>query len=183
MDLKKLNWVVEEPILQKKMEDCWINDDPIGCLVAISNMEYLRFLFEHMEPLKEKGFYEEVLLTALIAPSINLSGVPLYFLKSFLEWADKEKLRGYGDPLPGNGPFTLYRGVAGKGAARRKRGISWTASLEKAKWFANRFYLEKPMVYESVIDLDQVYAYSNGRNEQEFICLIPDNHKLKKVWG
>lgn len=180
MDLKRLNWVVGEPVLQKHLEDCWVNDDPMGCLVTMSNMQYLRFLFEHMEALKEKGFYEEVLLEALIAPSTNLSAVPLYFLKSFLEWADKEKMRGLGDPLPSNGPFTLYRGVAGKGAARRKRGISWTASLEKAKWFANRFNLEKPMVYQTTVSIEHVYAYSNARNEQEFICLIPENQKLKR---
>jgi hypothetical protein len=181
MDLEKLKWKVKEPILQKRMEEAWVNDDPAGCLVAMSNMEYFDFFYMHFEYLLGSDHYEEVLFQAITMPSVNLQHIPLEDLRTALKIANRDKMRKFGDPLPGDGPFTIYRGISGKGRARRKKGISWTASLEKAKWFANRFYMEKPMVYQTTISANFVYTYSNKRKEEEFICLIPDNQKLKRV--
>jgi len=108
-------------------------------------------------------------------------------IRFLFELADRERLLQEGDPLPDDGPFTVYRGVAGHGAKRRLRGISWTASLDKAIWFAERFAesskIEKPMVYQVTIMAEHVYVYSNDRNEQEFLCDISREMKLKKVWG
>lgn len=188
MDIADLKWKAIShytkavvPELQKDLEEAWINDDLEGCLVAMSNMEYMPFLISHLEPLIKNGFYEEILFDALTMPSINLHHVPFQTLRNLLSIANKEKLRSMGDPIPGNGPFVLYRGVSGIGAKRRTRGLSWTLDLDKAKWFSTRLKLEKPMVYEAVISIDQVYAYDNGREEQEFICLINGDHKLKKL--
>ncbi len=105
-----------------------------------------------------------------------------------LDLADRKKLRNAGDALPGNGPFTLYRGVAGVGRARHVRGLSWTASLPDAKWFATRYALgfqspfaclENPAVYRVVVPADDVLAYLTDREEQEFIVLLPTSKRPK----
>jgi hypothetical protein len=122
------------------------------------------------------------LLVAYEKTRTNFSGWPLAGVKLLFRIADRKKLLESGEPLPGDGPFTIYRGVSGRGAARRIRGISWTGSLERAIWFAKRFHLEKPTVFKVVVDKSLIYAYDNGRQEAEFLCEIPDNLKLEKVW-
>jgi hypothetical protein len=92
-----------------------------------------------------------------------------------------------GDPLPHEGSFTLYRGgIAGEEDFLHKRRISWTTSFETAKWYTERFSdffeLEKSMVFEAQVEEQYVYAYTNERNEKEFLCDIPDSLKLKRVW-
>jgi hypothetical protein len=84
--------------------------------------------------------------------------------------ADRARLRAAGDPLP-EPPFTLYRGVAGRGPARRVRGFSWTASRERGPWFADRFtsLLHDPAVYTITVGEESILAYVNERQEEEFI--------------
>lgn len=98
--------------------------------------------------------------------------------------ADRDLLLSAGDPLPGPGPFTIFRGVSGRTQARRIRGLSWTGSLERAQWFADRgeyFGLADPAVFQVTIDADSVLAYSDERNEQEFIVMLPDSAKPVRV--
>jgi hypothetical protein len=84
--------------------------------------------------------------------------------------ADRTKLRAAGDPLPGAGPFTVYRGVAGRGPARRVRGLSWTDDVEKAAWFAQRLPgLSDPAIYRVIVEGNEVFACNFGRGEREFI--------------
>ena len=100
--------------------------------------------------------------------------------------ADRAKLRAAGDALPSTGPFTLYRGVAGIGRARRIRGWSWTASLPIAQWFATRsFHLgaPKPAVYTITIEEPNILVYSNERTENEFIVRVPRTVKILRVRG
>src|SRR5215471_6491506 len=40
-------------------------------------------------------------------------------MRSLFEAADRSKLREARDPLPNTGPFTSFRGVGGRGSARR----------------------------------------------------------------
>ena len=82
--------------------------------------------------------------------------------------------------MPGPGPFELFRGVAGRGRARRVRGFSWTASEKTAEWFADRageWGLHDPAVFRMEVNADNVFAYCNEREEQEFIV---DHSALKK---
>jgi len=51
--------------------------------------------------------------------------------------ADRARLRALGDALPGPGPFTLFRGVAGRGAKRRVRGLSWINAMRPV-WDSRR---------------------------------------------
>jgi hypothetical protein len=54
----------------------------------------------------------------------------------WLKFAGREKMLAAGKALPIPGPFVLYRGVAGDGIHRRRRGVSWADSLKQAQWFA-----------------------------------------------
>jgi hypothetical protein len=95
--------------------------------------------------------------------------------------ADRAKFLAAGDELPGPGPFTVYRGVAGCGKARRIRGLSWTLSLQRAAWFANRFRLADPAVYRLTADDAQVLAYLNTRyrNEEELLILVGETKPVR----
>lgn len=73
---------------------------------------------------------------------------------------------------PDRAPFTLYRGVAGIGARRRPRGLSWTASFDCAAWFARRYSLPKAVLRIDV-EASDVLAYLTGRGEEEFVIALP----------
>jgi len=62
---------------------------------------------------------------------------------------------------------TAYRGyIPGKNMA----GLSYSLSREKAEWFAAR-WKEKGKVLTIKIPKKKIFAYLNGRNEQEIIIL------------
>lgn len=145
-----------------------------GWAYASGSRAMMLIVERNIKPLKEKGIYEAALLEAIIGCKINHRGTPPTTISAMLAMADRDRLRAAGDPLPGTGPFTLYRGVAGRGPARRVRGLSWTGNLGVACWFAKRFADlandAKPAVFTATVTADQVYAYTNCREEQEFIC-------------
>jgi hypothetical protein len=63
---------------------------------------------------------------------------------------------------------------------RNRHGMSWTLNLEKARFFANRYGNDKPLIYEAVIPKSSILAYFNGRNESE-IVVKPKTFKMKKL--
>jgi hypothetical protein len=69
----------------------------------------------------------------------------------------------------------VYRGVA---VGRNPKGLSWTASYKKAKWFANRFNREDKSGYiqKAIADKKDILAYFNTRDEDELV--IYPNLKL-----
>jgi hypothetical protein len=143
------------------------------------------YLLDHREALHQQGFYEVALLEALTMPRGNTSWLPLAFLHRLIAEADRRRLLAAGDPLPPQLAYRLYRGVAGRGAARRIRGLSWSLSLEKAQWFATRgaefFGLPDPAVYTVRIPCWDVLAYINDRQEQEIITILPEWVRPRRV--
>jgi hypothetical protein len=92
-------------------------------------------------------------------------------LHELFQSADRKALRAAGDPLPGPGPFTVYRGVSGEEPEERRiRGLSWTTSVDRAREFAERFDGPDPAVYEAVIKARHVLAYVNWEKEEELSC-------------
>ncbi len=177
-----LNLSTVEPEMLSFAKQRIQENDLLGVMAFMPNTRRLAFVVDNHPLLKERGLYEEALLDAYIATRINFSQWSWDLIKYLFEIADRKRLLSLGDPLPGDGPFTVYRGISGKGAARRIRGISWTGDLEKAIWFAKRFSLEKPTVFKAIISKDLVFVYTNDRKESEFLCDIPRDLKLKKVW-
>lgn len=154
-------------------------------LMLLDNTSELAFVCDNMAWLKALGKYEHTLLNAYIDTRLNFSRWQLSVLRYLFKIADRPALLAAGDPLPGPGPFIVFRGVAGCGAKRRLRGISWTADRDKAIWFAKRFAargLSGPAVFQAKIEAARVYAYTNGRSEQEFLCDM-EGCKLAKVWA
>jgi hypothetical protein len=152
-------------------------------LMSASNTDGLALVCMNHAALRARGIYEAALLHAFHATRTNnrhyRTVLPLMF-----SWADRARLRAAGDLLPGPGPFTIYRGVAGQTSARQIRGFSWSASIEKARWFANRWPdlgLHDPAVYRVTVGEADVLAYLNGREEEEFLVMLPASAKLKRV--
>src|SRR5439155_17577215 len=64
-------------------------------------------------------------MEALTGTRTNHHRWSLGILMLLLEHADRDRLRAAGAPLPGPGPFTLDRGVHGRGPARKVSGLHW----------------------------------------------------------
>jgi hypothetical protein len=146
--------------------------DILGVLCLIGNDRGLDFVSQNVQALKADGLFETALVEAFTACRVNNNSWPLPVLRSlFCTIADRKKLRLIGPPLTSAGPFRLYRGVAGRGVDRRTAGISWTANLNAACWFAMRFadVLEEPAVYEYMADESEVLCRHNERNEDEYL--------------
>jgi len=145
---------------------------------AGGNQYWLTIVFDNMAALQARGLYEPALLLAWSGCRMNYSHWSTGVLASMFGRADRARLRACGDPLPGSGPYTLYRGVAGTERRRRVRGFSWTDDREKAAWFAARLpELADPVIYTTVVDADAVLAYLHdgyyGRAECEFLIMPP----------
>lgn len=150
-------------------------------LMLLLDNEYgMAFVVDNRRWLKAIGEYEKALLEAYTGCRTNHFIHSPSLLKLLFRFADRARLLTVA-PLPCNGPFRVFRGVSGRGKARRVHGISWTADKERAIWFAKRMSLEQPAVFEAVIHAEHCYAYMNDREEQEFLCDI--QCPVRKVWA
>jgi len=140
----------------------------------------IHFVLDNIKPLSSVGLFEDALLDAYTGCQTNWHFVDKHIIYFLFKRADRKRLLSKGSPLPGNAPFVVYRGVSGVGAKRRVRGISWTADYEKAEWFAKRYNLQKPAVFKAVVPIENVYTYWERRQEQEFLCDITNEIKLKR---
>lgn len=157
--------------------------DVLRFLGLASNTASLSLVDINQLALLDRGIYEPALLYALTMSRVNNAQWSMRELDELLGIADLGRLRAAGDPLPGPGPFTVFRGVAGRGRARRVRGLSWTLSLPLAAWFANRWApLVDPAVYRVTVDPAQVLAYchESGRREEEVLLMLPDRIKPQR---
>lgn len=170
--------VLHERALQKWQRG---KDDSILCLM--DNLKCLFFVNHNLPRLIARGTYEKCLISAFIGTRTNNGNWTQKDLEYFFSLANRRKLLMAGDKLPDGDEFILYRGVAGIGNKRRIRGISWTSDLERAKWFANRWkeFLPNPAVYMIKVKRDQILAYCNDRNENEFLIIPKPHMKIQQV--
>jgi len=137
----------------------------------------LALIAENARELRKLDLYERELLDAFVRT--NHADWSLSALRRPFAQADRARLRAAGDPLPGTGPFRIYRGVAGPEPERRVLGLSWTQSIEQARWFAEtnarRFDRDHgdPGVYCVMVGEGDVLAYIDRREEGEFIVSLP----------
>lgn len=95
-------------------------------------------------------------------------------LISWFQQADKKTLMVAEDykvytSLPAE--LNIYRGVA---LGREPNGLSWTADLEKAKWFAHRFDRgdKQGYVEAAIVNKAGVLAYFNTIDEDELVVNV-----------
>jgi hypothetical protein len=171
------------PVLHEMARQAIKEGDGIRFLCLASNESGVVLVSNNAELLLERGTYEAALLHAITATRTNNHRIPRSCLKNLFRLADRAKLLAAGDPLPGAGPFTLYRGVAGKPSDRRVRGISWTGTLERALWFANRYpELGNPAVYKAEVEALHVLAYvGSHRGEDEYVVSLPRSVKVERL--
>lgn len=170
-------WIRAEAIEAFDGGDAW------GFLCMAGDEYRMEMVFRNSPALMARGLYEAALLWAYTTVLLNHRNVPRQSVKHLFRLADRGRLRAAGDPLPGPGPFTVYRGVAGRGPARRVRGFSWTTSVERAWWFAHRYAerLSDPAVFCVTVSESAVLAYTNNRTEQEFLVWIPPDCRPQRV--
>jgi len=102
--------------------------------------------------------------------------VPINTLISWFRETDKQFLMTKDDfKIYENLPeeIFVYRGVS---RGRNPDGLSWTRTLEKAKWFANRF--GEGYVRSGIICKQDVLAYFSTRGEEEIVL---DVSKIKET--
>jgi hypothetical protein len=121
------------PEFHQQAWDALSRRDWLEFLVSAGQSAALALVFDNFRLLRVLDIYELALLDAYVDGKVGRWNWDTKVLHFLFQRADPQKLRAAGDPLPGPGPYTLYRGVAGKSRARRVKGISWTASLEKAR--------------------------------------------------
>jgi hypothetical protein len=144
--------------------------DALAFIAAARHGCELAMVFDNARNLKARGMYEKALLHAYTGCKGNNRAWNSRTLLKLFSFADAAALRAAGDPFPGNGPYTVYRGVSGTRGERKVRGLSWTADLDKACWFAlGHSRYRDPAIYKARVTADDVFAYYNGRREQEFI--------------
>ena len=130
-------------------------------------MSFLKCTRQYMS----KGDFSEYLGFAWVAAE-NPNQDPTVTKTNLLTWfrnADKACLMEKEDyehymSLPEK--VKVYRGVS---EYKYEKGLSWTQSKEKAEWFSQR-YGAKGYVLEGEIDKEHIFAYFNGRKEQEIVC-------------
>jgi len=166
--------LVSEP-LRDQARHAFETGNACGFVCTVSNTDSMALVVDNLGALQARGIYEACLISAYTGTRTNLRGWDQRVIVTMFSLADRDRLRAAGCPLPCTGPLTLYRGIAGRGPARRTRGISWTASLPSACWFAARYpHLENPAVVSVTVSASEVLCYTNDRKEEEFILMPPE---------
>lgn len=167
--------------VMKQSLEYWKQGEISGVLAMSSNQVGMAFVADNFPLLQEKGMYEEALWCAYSSINTNHHTWDIHLFNLLFSEADSDKLRKEGDPIPDKDTFTLYRGVAGNGSARRVNGISWTGSPNVAAWFALRYKMNDPTVFKVTVPKDSILIHYNGRKEDEYILRLPLPVKPKRV--
>lgn len=170
-------------VLREQAIDALAARNASGFFLKADNLLSLDLLWRNRCLFASLGIFEAALLDAYQAPRTNCHHVPATRLRGLFASADRCRLREAGSPLPTPGPFTLFRGVAGNGRARRVRGLSWTSDRAVAEWFAVRAQLmglKSPAVYRAVVPTRHVLAYITDREESEFLVLLSPSIRVER---
>jgi hypothetical protein len=181
-DSMSLNLV--PPVLHDRLYQALATHDADTLLTLLPRAHALDFLQFNTEQLGRAGIFEKVLLAAYAgARDILYSPVSDRELARLLDKANRLLLRAAGNPLPGRGPFTLYRGVDYRGPHRLVRGFSWTPSFEEAQRLAGRDDFDgDPSVYRVEAEDAWVLACLDQGGQHEFLLKLPATAKVQRVW-
>jgi hypothetical protein len=168
--MTKLDLRAAEPICHQEAVEAFERGDGEAFVdAAYSWGGTLAIIVDNLPALKSRGIYESAVVHGFTGCKTNHSHWSIAVIESLFRMAGPEKLRAVGLPLPGPGPFTVYRGVGRQGRERQISGMSWTLSLDVACKFAWAGGHD-PAVYKATVKAEQVYCFFNERHEEEFIC-------------
>ena len=137
-----------------------------GCLFLTKRPYRLDMFVDQLVPLLKDQQYWKLLSFVWVdteGPHLNFSTWAHLFASErkfrpmLMDKAERAALAAMPDVL------TIYRGGS------TKKGLSWTLTEEKARWFASRHRDGKSRVYKATVPKDKVYAYLNGRKEHEIV--------------
>lgn len=137
--------------------------------------EAFDFILRNFEALRTQNVLEEAWVEAYIFKS-HFNDYDLPLLQRVFEACDRARLHAMkpvGDPvnIAKSGRISLFRGCAGP---IHRMGMSWTASLDKAIWYAAQkaaYYDQANIaVYATTLPINDIYCRFD-RNEEEFIAL------------
>lgn len=177
--MSELNLDLVPSVFHQDIADAFAERDGCGLLAYLNNTEHLDFVFQNMRVLRDVGLYEEALVFAFSSTRTNNAKWNEDVLEFMFRFGDGQRLRNCGAALPSGSTFTIYRGVSGHGRARRIRGFSWTDSLDAACWFALRFGLANPAVFQATVTSDDVLVFIEDRKEREFVLQPEKPTRLK----
>jgi hypothetical protein len=181
---KRVNASAFDPILWRPAIEALVRRDASGFLSKADNMDGPGIVRDNEDLLRDLGIYEAALLHAYVGVRVD-TAVPLDIKEQFSR-ADRDRLRAAGEPIPGRGPFVLYQGEQVLRGCRQRQpsGISWTRRLGLAAWFAERLIESscRPVVWRATIGRGHIVAYTNVREEDEFIVVhLPKSIKVEQV--
>tara|TARA_A100001391_G_scaffold199804_2_gene183435 strand:+ start:1876 stop:2448 length:573 start_codon:yes stop_codon:yes gene_type:complete len=131
------------------------------------------FILLNASALRQQGALEEAWLDAYLNQS-HFADHGFDVVKAVFDMCDRSRLRAgkaNDDPvaIARSGRVSLFRGCAGP---VHHMGMSWTASLDKAIWYAAHkaaYYDQTNLaVYTATVAIEEVYCRLD-RNEEEFI--------------
>lgn len=177
---KKLRLGMIEPVCRDGAREAFIaGNADFFASSGYSSGAMLELVAVNRKLLKVRDIYEATIVSAVSGCKTNHrhSGIDSLAL---LLIADKTKLRAASDPLPGDGPFTIFRGTSRDEAASKECGISWTLSRDVACKFACAWHGENGVVLRSEVAESEVFFFTDQRSEQEMICK-PTNWRVLRL--
>lgn len=161
---------------RSNIENAILSDRPVDSLAQLYGDDFearsfLVFLSHNWHIFMTWGIYEELLVrTYTLAHPLPLTAKKV---RDLLSYANRQKLRSAGSPMPDGESFQLYRGVGTASDPKQQRGVSWTDSPNIASWFAHwvciRYGGKDPAVFSLTVPRDKVFFCYNDRNEREFV--------------
>ena len=149
----------------------------------IENGEHLLFLaLDNVSLFKKRGIFEKAIVRAHTTAAYG--AIPYWEYRVALDFADKDKLRLAGDPVPDRPMFSLYRGVCEPHDAAA-RGVCWTLNSGIASWFAHMHATYRngtnPAVFEVSVPKDRIMFCTNDRQEEEFVITLTNKDNPQKL--
>ena len=149
------------------------SNEPEELLRQVKTTKQLRFVHKNISVFQARGIFERALCFAYVRQKGGTHGWTIKELDSLFSQANPDKLRSCGDNLPGNGPFSIFRGVCGTGKRQRVRGYSWSGSIDVACYFAcwssDVSKAGNPGIYRANVVESEVHFFWDKRSEQEFV--------------
>lgn len=160
--------------------------DAVAFVGMAPSQAAMTLVLENAYPLLKRGILEKAFMAGYVAGRVaSLALLNDTDMKFLLDLCDKKKLLEAGDPLPRAEKFVLYRGVADANDAKAIRRWSWTSSQRRAWRFAEdaseTHKTANPAVFRLEVKRKQILAYTNQRQEQEFIVELREKDRPVRV--